>query len=297
MARLAEFIGGTQFEGRRSIPNERDNRRDEGISLDGRTVPNISIIRHTNSGNTPSRNEEQYLEVGEQRSNPISEFRVSSFCDISDRARNSSSNNSIPGSGKQNTAAPEEQKIELLTRPASTSSLADIIQLLGSVARSGSRRNLSVNNVVGTTLAVDNIVAGNCSGPTSQAEGPRVPPTGKSDSFVPSTSSRVPLWSANDDSTSSSSEDEDTEAESRRQPRSQLEKQGFILLPPDPRNPGVSASIVYFGGSGLTERGAVPDTIARESYDNLQSNSSSASSRTNSTASASTANVGSTTFR
>ena len=143
---------------------------------------------------------------------------------------------------------------------------------------------------------MDSDVTGN-SAPASQAQDPRVPPTGHSDSSIPTNSSRVPLWSANDDSTSSSSEDEDAEAESRRQPRSQLGQQGFILFPPDPRNPGVGASIVYFGGSGLTERGAVPDTIPRESYDNLQSNSTSVSSRPNSTASASTTNVGSTSFR
>ena len=110
MARLAEFIGSAHFEGRRSIPNEGTNRRDEGVSLDGRRVPNISIVRPTNRGNTPSTSEEPNQEVGGQQSNPISEFRVRNLGDISSRARNSSSSDSTQGSREQSSAALEEIK-------------------------------------------------------------------------------------------------------------------------------------------------------------------------------------------
>ena len=270
MARLAEFIGGVHFEGRRNNPNEDvpQNGGEESqqrsfellgssVPLEDRRVPVVSIVRAIDSGTRSRRNQEPTEDV-EQNLNPISQFRIRTLGDRNEPESSSSETQSLRGAG-ESSPAHRDQRTGVLSNPSNASSLVDIIQLLGSVARSGT----GGVHVRGSVTRTND--SSRSSGPTNQAEDPRVPP-GTESSRSPNNAdsfSSNPLRSVADNAPSNS-DDEENEDLPRSARRSQLGQQGFIIFPPDPLNAGGGPSILYFGGSGLGERGVVPDTVPPE---------------------------------
>lgn len=276
MARLAEFIGGAHFEGRRNHQNEnsshgeeqhrnsQDSGRGERSLIDeGRRVQvaSVSIVQTSDAGNNDgirvSWNEHGRIERSGENPNPAPEFRIRTLVDgIERRSSSSGTEETLNDSRDNQSSQNNDGEIASNTNTSNDSSLVDIIQMLGSVAGSDNgtlriRRSTRLNENQPNMR------------PNNQDEDSRVPPAAQSTSRInlesnSSNSTRSRSLAANSPLNSS----ERDEQPSNRQRRNQLGQQGFIIFPPDPLNAGGGPSILYFGGSGDGEGVAadgVPD--------------------------------------
>ena len=264
MARLAEFIGGVNFESRRSqqresLQGERrasDNAREQTIepslsdnlhNLASR-VPVISIIQANDRSITQRSNDD----VENLSQNDLPEYRIRTLVDGVEQRSSSSNLESSSNNQPRSQLSPNDDEEHEGNRPTNTSNLVDIIQLLRSVTRPETQASWSrtSNQHSGPPNA----------GPSSQQEDSRVPSSHENSSNPHRSSMRMPISSQSDHV---NQHNEENDAQSNSHHRSQFGQQGFIIFPPDPRNNG-QPSILYFGGSGEGERGVSsersPDT-------------------------------------
>ena len=251
MARLADFIGGVHFS-------------TEPIS------PNLPEL---NSENT-RRNEDRSRQEG-QNSNRSTEFRIRTIVNGVEQRSNASEDHEDESSVP--TGDPESNEAESRSNDESNASrLVDIIQLLGSVAGSGSgalrvrRRDPSINEPRPNPS------------PMNESEDPRVP---NPQNPIASTSSSNSLERNNARIQQGEMRNDNTEGQPNTRRRSHLGQQGFIIFPPDPRNMGRGPSILYFGGSGQNERSLENDETSspQNDGDDVATISSAQSSNHNST--------------
>ena len=255
MARLAEFIGGVQFEGRRNNANDDNPRRSD-----------------------ERQNNEVELNI-EQNSNPSPEFRIRTLVngvEVAHRRSSSETEESmidpVDNHSRQGNNAGSTSNSS-----SNASNLVGIIQLLGSVASSGSG-TLRIRRDNSSNENTQNIR------PNNQNEDPRVPPiqqasasgAGSDIALVNPNPIRIGSLAERNNSSHDSLEGEPP----TRRRRSHLGQQGFIIFPPDPLNTGGSPSILYFGGSGEGERsvvGHMGTEVRRDPSDNVQPGSSNTS--------------------
>ena len=251
MARLAEFIGGVHFS-------------TEPIS------PNLPELNSENR----RRNEDQSRQEG-QNSNSSTEFRIRTI--VNGVEQRSNSNEDHEDASSAATEDPESNEADSRSNDESNASrLVDIIQLLGSVAGSGSgalrirRRDPS------------NYESRPNPSPMNESEDTRVP---NPQNPIASTSSSNSLERNNELIQQGEMRNDNTEGQPNTRRRSHLGQQGFIIFPPDPRNIGRGPSILYFGGSGQNERSLNSDETAssQNDGDNVATTSSAQSSNHSST--------------
>ena len=262
MARLAEFIGGVNFESRRSQQREsqqgersrHDSAREPTIepslsdnlhNLASR-VPVISIIQANDRSITQRSNDN--VENISQNLDDLPEYRIRTLVDGVEQRSSSSNLESSSNDQPRSQLSLNDDEENEGNRPTNTSNLVDIIQLLRSVTRPETQasRSRTSNQQSGSQNA----------GPSSQQEDSRVPSSHENSNNPHS----IPISSHSDHVNQHNAEND---AQSNSHHRSQFGQQGFIIFPPDPRNNG-QPSILYFGGSGEGERGVSsersPDT-------------------------------------
>lgn len=269
MARLAEFIGGVHFEGRRDSANdEHTSRSDERQQRE--TYSEGLGFRLINTENARQNNGDE-VNI-ERNSNPSPEFRIRTLVngvEVEHRRSSSETEESLIDP-VDNRSRQDNNAEGALGSSSNASNLVGIIQLLGSVANSGSgtlriRRRDTRSNESSQNIR-----------PTNQNEDPRVPPlqqssTARSDSDIELVNPNPIRIGSLAERNSSIHDSREGEPPTRRR-RSHLGQQGFIIFPPDPLNAGGSPSILYFGGSGEGERSAVGDGttgVRRDASDNV----------------------------
>ena len=284
MARLAEFIGGVHFEGRRNSANEDNaSRSDErqtssssGISSERSRVPVEGLgFRLINTENARQNNESE-VNI-ERNSNPSPEFRIRTLVngvEVEHRRSSSETEESLIDPA-DNRSRQDNNAEDTLHSSSNASNLVGIIQLLGSVASSGSRSLRIRRRDTRSNESSQSIR------PNNQNEDSRVPPVQQSS--TPRSDSNIELVNPNPihigslaERNSSSHDLQEGEPPARRR-RSHLGQQGFIIFPPDPLNAGGVPSILYFGGSGEGERNAAGDggtEVRRDPSDNVLPGSS-----------------------
>ena len=251
MARLAEFIGGVHFS-------------TDPIS------PNLPELNTENR----RRNEDRSRQEG-QNSNRSTEFRIRTIVNGVEQRNNANEDHEDASSAP--TVDPESNEVESRSNDESNASrLVDIIQLLGTVAGSGSgalrirRRDPSINEPRPNPS------------PMNEREDPRVP---NPQNPIASTSSSNSQERNNARIQQGEVRNDNTEGQPNTRRRSHLGQQGFIIFPPDPRNMSRGPSILYFGGSGQNERALDRDETpsSQNDGDNVATTSSAQSSNHSST--------------
>ena len=262
MARLAEFIGGVNFESRRSQQREsqqgerrrHDSAREPTIepslsdnlhNLASR-VPVISIIQANDRSITQRSND--VVENVRQNLDDLPEYRIRTLVDGVEQRSSSSNLESSSNDQPRSQLSLNDDEENEGNRPTNTSNLVDIIQLLRSVTRPETQASRSRTS--------NQHSESQNAGPSSQQEDSRVPSSHENSNNPHS----IPISSHSDHV---NQHNEENDAQSNSHHRSQFGQQGFIIFPPDPRNNG-QPSILYFGGSGEGERGVSsersPDT-------------------------------------
>ena len=267
MARLADFIGGVHFSTESISPNLAQPNEESQNNVSGNQHEEGLRVRIVDTGRR-ERNEEP-SQRERQNTNSSTEFRIRTIVNGVEQRSNSNEDN-------EDSSVETERSYESTEGPSrsqddsNASRLVDIIQLLGSVAGSGSgalrirrrdtRSNESTSNVT----------------PRNQSEDPRVP----SAQNPVASSSRSNLQEQNDGRIQQGPMRNDNQEEQQNnRRRSHLGQQGFIIFPPDPRNVGRGPSILYFGGSGQNDRASDSDTISSsQNENNSQATTSSESS-------------------
>ena len=266
MARLAEFIGGVNFESRRSQQRESqqgerrasDNAREQTIepslsdnlhNLASR-VPVISIIQANDQSIAQRSNDD--VENISQNLDDLPEYRIRTLVDGVEQRSSSSNLESSSNNQPRSQSSLNDDEENEGNRPTNTSNLVDIIQLLRSVTRPETQASRSRTS--------NQHSESQNAGPSSQQEDSRVPSSHENSNNSHRSSMRIPSSSHSDHV---NQHNEENGAQSNSHHRSQFGQQGFIIFPPDPRNNG-QPSILYFGGSGEGERGVSsersPDT-------------------------------------
>ena len=264
MARLADFIGGVHFSTESISPNLARANEESQNNVSGNPHEEGLRVRIVDTGRREINEEPSQRE--RQNTNNSTEFRIRTIVNGVEQRSNSNEDNEV--SSVETERSYENPSIS--QDDSNASRLVDIIQLLGSVAGSGSgalrirrrdtRPNESTSNVT----------------PRNQSEDPRVP----SIQNPVASSSRSNSQEQNDvriQQAPMRNDNQDEQQNTRR--RSHLGQQGFIIFPPDPRNVGRGPSILYFGGSGQNDRASDSDTISSsQNESNSQASTSSESS-------------------
>ena len=271
MARLAEFIGGVHFSSESISPNLAElNTENQSESNAGHQSGGLRV-RIVNTGGR-DRNDEN-SEREERNSNPSTEFRIRTIVNGVEQRSNSHEDHEAPSNEAAGSSSERNEGSERSNNESNASRLVDIIQLLGSVAGSGSgalriRRRDTRPNESSPHIS-----------PSNQNNDPRVP-----GSQSPVGSGLVSTPSEQNDSRiqPGASRNNDTEEQPNTRRRSNLGQQGFIIFPPDPRNVGRGPSILYFGGSGdnAADRAALPNS--QNDSQNVSTSSAESSSSQNS---------------